>query len=193
LYTFEGHTDYVKSLLFVPSLGVLLSGSTDASLRVWTHASPSKEPELLHTLKGHSRAIEDISIDWSNSTQEQIIVFTASSDRTIRKWNISATTAAEEGEELIIHETSVYAIKVDQDDIWTCTFSASYVTNVGSADKTAKRYDRTEHTQETFVHPDLVKDVLVHDGFLYTACSDENIRQWSLDVFFWLTEDNNRR
>src|SRR5438067_6125046 len=29
---------------------------------------------------------------------------------------------------------------------------------------------------------DLVKDVLVHDGFLYTACSDENIRQWSLDV-----------
>jgi hypothetical protein len=56
------------------------------------------------------------------------------------------------------------------------------LSDIGSADKTAKRYDRTEHSQETFQHPDLVKDVLVHEGFLYTACSDENIRQWSLDV-----------
>lgn len=183
MHTIEGHTDYVKSLLFVPSLGVLLSGSTDASLRVWAHSNASNEPELLHSLKGHSRAIEDMSVDWSNSTQDRIVVFTASSDRTIRGWNISATTATEEGEELIIHETSVYAIKVDQDDIWTCNSSASSVANLGSADKTAKRYDRTEHTQETFQHPDLVKDVLVHDGFLYTACSDENIRQWSLDVY----------
>jgi WD40 repeat protein len=80
----------------------------------------SQEPLLLHTLKGHSRGIEDISIDWSTSTQDQITIYTASSDRTIRKWDISATSASEEGEELIIHETSVYAIKVDQDDIWTC-------------------------------------------------------------------------
>ena len=78
------------------------------------------EPSLLHTLKGHSRAIEDIAIDWSASSKEEISVYTASSDRTIRKWKITETEASEDGEELIIHETSVYAIKVDQDDIWTC-------------------------------------------------------------------------
>jgi hypothetical protein len=52
----------------------------------------------------------------------------------------------------------------------------------GSADKTAKRYDRTENSEETFQHPDFVKDIVVHDGFVYTACSDEDIRQWSLEV-----------
>jgi WD40 repeat protein len=71
-------------------------------------------------LKGHSRGIEDIAIDWSTSTQDQVNVFTSSSDRTIRKWKISVDAAVEDGEPLIIHETSVYAIKVDQDDIWTC-------------------------------------------------------------------------
>jgi WD40 repeat protein len=74
----------------------------------------------LHTLKGHSRAIEDIAIDYSTSSPERIVVYTASSDRTVRKWNISESIAAEDGEPLIIHETSVYAIKVDQDDLWTC-------------------------------------------------------------------------
>ena len=52
--------------------------------------------------------------------KDQISVFTSSSDRTIRKWKISVDAATEDGEALIIHETSVYAIKVDQDDIWTC-------------------------------------------------------------------------
>lgn len=64
--------------------------------------------------------MEDIAIDYSTSSLERIVVYTASSDRTIRKWNISESTAAEDGEPLIIHETSVYAIKVDQDDLWTC-------------------------------------------------------------------------
>lgn len=96
-----------------------MSGSTDASLKVWSHRN-SQKPTLLHTLKGHSRGIEDIAIDYLASSKEQVVVFTASSDRTIRKWNISETTVGEDGEPLIIHETSVYAIKVDQDDLWTC-------------------------------------------------------------------------
>lgn len=54
----------------------------------------------------------------------------------------------------------------------------------GSADKTAKRYDRIGHSEEIFQHPDFVKDIIAIDGFVYTACSDENIRQWSLEVHF---------
>jgi hypothetical protein len=75
---------------------------------------------MLHMLKGHSRAIEDMAVDWANSTKDRISLFSASSDRTIQNWKISLLSAAEDGEPLIIHETSVYAIKVDQDDIWTC-------------------------------------------------------------------------
>jgi WD40 repeat protein len=150
-------------------------------LKIWSH-KPSQKPKLLHTLKGHSRAIEDIAIDYATSSKDQIVAYTASSDRTIRKWNVSETSAREEGEPLIIHETSVYAIKVDQDDIWTCIFP-SELSDSGSADKTAKRYDRVEQSAEIFQHPDFVKDVVATDGFVYTACSDENIRQWSLEVY----------
>ena len=89
---------------------------------MWSQKT-SHQPELLHTLKGHSRALENIAIDYSTLSTERIIVYTASSDRTIRKWNISESTAMELGEPLIIHETSVYAVKVDQDDIWTCMSS----------------------------------------------------------------------
>ena len=56
------------------------------------------------------------------------------------------------------------------------------VSHSGSADKTAKRYDRIGHSEEIFKHPDFVKDIVAANGFVYTACSDENIRQWSLDV-----------
>jgi WD40 repeat protein len=165
-------------LTVVSPLGLLLSGSTDASLKVWS----TKDGTLLHTLKGHSRAIEDITIDWSSSSKDKVIVYTASSDRTIRRWKISETDAAEDGEPLIVHETSVYAVKVDQDDLWSCMLLSESVSDLGSADKTAKRYDRTDKSQETFQHPDYVKDVVAADGFVYTACSDENIRQWSLQV-----------
>jgi WD40 repeat protein len=180
LYTLTGHTDFVKSLAYVPSLGILLSASTDASLRVWK-ATAGEKPTLLHSLKGHSRAIEDIAVE--TTLGNEVTVYTASSDRTIRQWKISLEDATEIGEPLIIHETSVYAIKVDQDDIWTC-IALVWQADVGSADKTAKRYDRTDGSQETFQHPDFVKDVVVQGSFLYTACSDENIRQWSLEVTF---------
>jgi hypothetical protein len=67
--------------------------------------------------------------------------------------------------------------------IYGAVWSSFSVSDLGSADKTAKRYDRTDKSQETFQHPDYVKDVVAADGFVYTACSDENIRQWSLEVF----------
>jgi WD40 repeat protein len=111
-----------------------------------------------------------------------VVVYTASSDRTIRRWKVSESQAAEDGEPLIVHETSVYTVKVDQDDLWSCIRLFETISDIGSADKTAKRYDRTDKSQETFQHPDFVKDVVAVNGFVYTACSDENIRQWSLQV-----------
>ena len=52
---------------------------------------------------------------------------------------------------------------------------------VGFSD--SKRYDRAGQSVEVFQHPDFVKEIIAVDGFAYTACSDENIRQWSLEAF----------
>lgn len=59
----------------------------------------------------------------------------------------------------------------------------SCLSDLGSADKTAKRYDRMDESQDMFQHPDFVKDIVLSDSFAYTACSDENVRQWSLEVY----------
>ena len=119
-------------------------------------------------------------------------MYTASSDRTIRKWNISRDKACEDGEPLLLHETSVYSLKVDQEDIWTCTSQLELELILGSADKTAQRYDRISRSQEVFQHPDFVRDIVASGGFVYTACSDEDIRQWSLDVLFSIGIANSR-
>jgi WD40 repeat protein len=116
--------DYVKSLAIAASQGLLLSGSTDASIGIWSLGDASQAPKLLYTRRGHSRGIEDIAIDWSTSTKEQLAVYTASSDRTIGRWIVTELTATEEGEPLIIHETVVYSIKVDLDNFWTCIVSS---------------------------------------------------------------------
>jgi len=96
---------------------------------VWSAESQSQEPTLLHTLRGHSRAVEDMAVDYSTSGKGNIVVYTASSDRTVRRWNVSRERAFEETEPFIIHETSVYSIKVDQEDMWTCTFRVSWDAN----------------------------------------------------------------
>ena len=70
-----------------------------------------------------------MAVDYSTSSKDDVVVYTASSDRTVRKWNVSRERAFEDGEPFIIHETSVYSIKIDQEDMWTCTFGIPWDAN----------------------------------------------------------------
>lgn len=172
---FQGHSDFVKAVLAFTLQGkeLLVSGSSDASIIVWDAASG----EILHKLKGHTRGILALALDPAESqpTNEFAIVFSAGSDREIRRWKIGLASAAEIKDDrtpITAHETSIDAVRFDSDgDLWTA-----------SADKTAKCLSRERNWDDDseFEHPDYVRDVVVDEdgGWVVTACRDEEIRVW---------------
>jgi len=172
---FQGHADFVKAVL-VFALGgkeVLVSGSADATIMVWDVATGQK----LHTLKGHTRGVLALALDIADydPQKEEVVVFSAGSDREIRRWRVGWAKAGEildAPAPLIAHETSVDAIHFDSDgDLWTA-----------SADKSAKCLSRGRNWDDDsqFEHPDYVRDVAVDEdgGWVATACRDEEVRVW---------------
>ncbi|KAF1965876.1 WD domain-containing protein [Bimuria novae-zelandiae CBS 107.79] len=172
---FSGHADFVKAVLMVTVQGreLLLSGSQDATIIVWDAATGEK----LHTLKGHTRGVLALALDplEYDPQKEEAVVFSAGSDREIRRWRVSVAAAKEVLDEpcpILAHETSVDAIHFDSDgDLWTA-----------SADKSAKCLSRARNWEEdtSFEHPDYARDVVVDEegGWVVTACRDEEVRVW---------------
>ncbi len=86
---------------------ILYSGSSDKFIRSWNLATG----EQLQIFKGHSRGIEDLVFD-----ESETFLFSASSDSHIRKWNVKT------GECLQVfkgHLTSVYSLKILEEEMWT--------------------------------------------------------------------------
>ncbi|CAA9963935.1 WD repeat protein [Pyrenophora teres f. maculata] len=170
---FQGHGDFVKAIIAFTLHGraVLVSASQDASIIVWDVASATK----LHTLKGHTRGILALALDPADYEpgKETATVFSAGSDREIRRWAIGLSSASEvQPSPIIAHETSIDALRFDSDgDLWTA-----------SADKTAKCLSRSREWEEdsSFEHPDFVRGVAVDEdgGWVITACRDEEVRVW---------------
>ncbi|KAJ6277659.1 WD40-repeat-containing domain protein [Bipolaris maydis] len=170
---FQGHSDFVKAIISFTLNGkeVLVSASQDASIIVWDVAAGKK----LHTLKGHTRGILALALDPVDYEpgKDAITIFSAGSDREIRRWQIASSSAHEiQPSPIISHETSIDALCFDTDgDLWTA-----------SADKTAKCLSRGRDWEEDskFEHPDFVRDVVIDEagGWIVTACRDEEVRVW---------------
>jgi WD40 repeat protein len=173
---FSGHTDFVKCLTTTDLEGkpILISGGACAAIIVWDMESGKQ----LHKLKGHTKALQDFAVDTfdTDALQKSLVLFSASSDREIRRWHISLDAAYEVPESLerpiLAHDTSVYKVSFDvSGDLWTA-----------SADKTVKHLvrDRGWEADTILQHPDFVRDVAVAErmGLIVTACRDEEVRVW---------------
>ncbi|KAL3481901.1 WD40-repeat-containing domain protein [Aspergillus californicus] len=171
---YEGHTDFVKSLVSTRVKGqdLLISGGADAQILVFDIASGQR----LHVLKGHARGVQDLALDPATldpDSAEQV-VFSSGSDREIRQFDISKGSQDLTGTgALLAHETNVHKLYFDQDgDLWTA-----------SADKTTKCLVREDDFKSnlTLTHPDFVRDVVIDEqgGWVITACRDEEIRVWN--------------
>ncbi len=111
-----------------------------------------------------------------------LVFFSASSDREIRRWEIplplspspSSSTESPRPTSILAHETGVNALFFDNEgDLWTA-----------SADKSTRclSRDRGWAVDTVLEHPDFVNDVLVHGGWVVTACRDEEVRIWGRGV-----------
>lgn len=157
---------------------ILISGGADAAILVWDIESGKQ----LHKLKGDTKSLQDLAIDplslpeSDSESHHSFVLFTASSDREIRRWHVSLESAYELPDSvenpILAHDTSVYKLCFDSEgDLWTA-----------SADKTAKHLVRTRDWEADTVlqHPDFVRDIVVaeHLGLVVTACRDEEVRVW---------------
>ena len=160
---------------------VLISGSVDASIILWHIGSGEK----LHTLKGgHTRGIWELAIDpvtyplspLAERDGRSIVMFSAGSDRQIRRWRISDDLSyageTETDNCILQHETSVYSLHFDtDDDLWTA-----------SADGSVKCLSRERRWQADtmLVHGDYVRAVCVDErgGWAVSAGRDEDVKIW---------------
>lgn len=171
---YEGHTDFVRSVVTTRLHGkdVLVSGGADAQILVFDVASG----ERLSVMKGHLKGIQDLAIDPVSLDvgSPELVVFSAGSDREIRRFDLSTGSKDLTGTDaILVHDTNVHKLFFDQDgDLWTA-----------SADRTTKCLVREEGWKPnlTLTHPDYVRDVMVYEqgGWVITACRDEEVRVWN--------------
>lgn len=208
-----GHSDFVKSVLYTTLKQDLsddqgerlISGGADGYIVVWNAVLSEK----LHILRGHSRGILDLVIQPLPLQQEpsgskDIVVWSAGSDRTIRKWLVNLNEAkalafaSENGsdevhEQLIVHDTGVNRLRFyTTPEEYRGPSDTRIILTTASSDKTAKLFDKitpgiysqpTPALNATLQHPDFVSDniLLPHSSLVVTACRDETVRVWDLE------------
>jgi len=77
--TLSGHTDWVRSLVFLPDGISLVSGSHDKTVKLWDMQTGG----VIKTFKGHTHYISSVSISADCTT-----IASGSYDRTIHLWDI---------------------------------------------------------------------------------------------------------
>ena len=132
-------------------------------------------------------ALQDLAVDPEESSESEVVLISASSDPFIRRWRISLSSAsqiydasemtpsetASTKNTILEHETSVYKVLFsgsdEESDLWTA-----------SADGSAKCLSRARQwsVEETYVHGDYVRAVVVTPDWAVTAGRDEDIKVW---------------
>lgn len=133
-------------------------------------------------------AVQHLAVDPLMSNPDALVLASASSDKSIRRWRITldefeqlaeseATTTGRERETerrtIDEHETSVYRLVFDTDsdefDLWTA-----------SADGTVKCLARSRNfaADDVYQHGDYVRAVAVTDQWVITAGRVEDVKVW---------------
>ncbi|KAM4059254.1 WD40 repeat 2 [Hirsutella rhossiliensis] len=182
---YSGHSDFVKTVVCARLAGreMLLSGGADKKIIVWD-VETGRRVHIVQDPTTTMLAVQHLAIDPVLSTQDALVFASASSDPSIRRWEVTLGGYAQlpesfhdlpGAERLTIqeHDTSVYKLVFDADDdeanLWTA-----------SADGTAKSLARSRSfvADDVFAHGDYVRAVLVSEHWVVTAGRDENVKVW---------------
>jgi phospholipase A-2-activating protein len=93
---FRGHTDTVRSVAYIPSLSMLVSGSHDTFVKVWT-----LDGNCLQTMEGHGALVFSVA-----ASPDGTMVASGSEDNTVRVWGLDGTC-----KQVIRHPGCVWAVE----------------------------------------------------------------------------------
>lgn len=92
---YRGHTDTVRSVAYIPSLSMLVSGSHDTSVKVWT-----LDGTCLQTMEGHGALVFSVA-----ASPDGTMVASGSEDNTVRIWGLDGIC-----KQVIRHPGCVWAV-----------------------------------------------------------------------------------
>ena len=92
---FRGHTDTVRSVAYIPSLSMLVSGSHDTFVKVWT-----LDGTCVQTMEGHGALVFSVA-----ASPDGTMVASGSEDNTVRVWGLDGTC-----KQVIRHPGCVWAV-----------------------------------------------------------------------------------
>ncbi|KAL6070987.1 WD40 repeat-containing protein SMU1 [Balamuthia mandrillaris] len=167
---FVGHRGNVKCVEFIGEEGfTLASGSSDNTIKVWDVEAGAGQKHLLHTLKGHTSRIWDISSNLSGS-----LLASASGDGSVKLWDLSRQVVVN-SKTLKSHKGDVYSVKFHPGENHVVT---------GGYDKIVRLFDvRTGTLIKTFTgHQASVSKVIFnpHGNLIISGSKDNTIKFWDM-------------
>ncbi len=195
----DGHSNFITCLQFNPESNIIVSGSEDCSLKVWS----SITGECLRTLTGHTRGVRSSLLSREN------ILISGSVDATIKVWNAlngnclqtlyghiaTIRCLALNGDHVVsgsrdktlrvwnIKSASCLQVLVGHSDAIRCVHFNDYIVVSGGHDSCLKLWDfKTGICLQTFIHGDNIYVVQLLEHFIISGSCDSTIRVFATDA-----------
>jgi U3 small nucleolar RNA-associated protein 13 len=197
-----GHGDIVLALDCSADGQILVSGSKDKTIRIWTPVrkeSPSLQWECISIGEGHAESVGALAMSRKASGSTLSFLITGSQDRTIKLWDLSRikVNTPQSGnmmasphklESLVTqraHEKDVNSLDISPNDALLAT---------GSQDKTANIFE-VQYVAGKRASLKLIGSLKGHkrgiwnvkfsktERLIATASGDKSVKLWTLDDF----------
>lgn len=188
------HTDFVKSLLVIPHLDILLSGSSDKTIAVWSLSSLATSPDQplqrLHQIKSHTRPVDSFVLADSMQSS-QATVYAGDSMGVIRTWRFASNPELQvtQGPDLPGHHTSITRLIMDGDQgLISCSMdsqilyhSLSSGSSASSTVKPALTIPDPLYPESTSIRSLLLLPSTFHPApLLLCGASDQDVRVFDI-------------
>ncbi|KAF8516915.1 WD40-repeat-containing domain protein [Hysterangium stoloniferum] len=187
LSTTQSHTDFVKVLLLVPTLSLLVSGSSDKVVRLWDASDVAKPLTQLGSISSHARPVEVLAFEPINETSGML--YTADTMGVIKVWEVqreygpTPTCRTTLRSELQDHRTGINDVWVGNGFVWSASSDESLIIQPLPRLSTVANTKRIRHK---ITHPQSINAILplsltnLSEPYIVTA-SGEVVRVYAFD------------